>query len=56
MPIEVRQITIRSLVGPEEKKPSSAALSERDWDAVKKEILSECRQMVLEMLRTERER
>ncbi len=54
MSIEVRQISIRSQVTiPESKK---ASLSEPEWNRMKEEILSECRQMILELLRAERER
>lgn len=55
MSIEVRQISIRSqVVVPESKSTSS--LTDADWNRMKEEILSECRQMLLQMLRAERER
>jgi hypothetical protein len=55
MAIEVRQLNIRSVVsgnGDAEGSPPSPAEAER----LKRELLSECRQMVLDLMRAERER
>jgi hypothetical protein len=55
MAIEVRQITIKSFVsggGAEE----SAPLSQQNTERIREEILAECRRMVLELMRADRER
>ena len=55
MAIEVRQITVKSVVSAtgEERVPS---LSSHDEEQLKQEILSECRQMLLELIKAEKER
>ncbi len=54
MSIEVRQLTIKSFVAPQQEKEEM--LSKREWERMKEELLAECRRMVADMLRSERER
>jgi hypothetical protein len=54
MAIEVRQITIRSVVGGAQAEPATPA--NPDPERMREEILSECRRMVLDVIRAERER
>ena len=56
MAIEVRQITIRSFVSAEPNEDRNTSGPSQDSERIKGEILAECREMVLEMIRTERER
>ncbi len=57
MSIEVRQISIHSRVGVPDKADSRTLRDrERERERLKEEILAECRQMMLELLRTDRER
>ncbi len=54
MAIEVRQMTVKSIVARDgEADPAKAHL---DAEKLKEEVLAECQQMILEMLRMERER
>ncbi|WP_420238184.1 DUF5908 family protein [Telmatobacter bradus] len=55
MAIEIRQLTIKSSVAVEKEKGASLS-SKQERERLKKEILSECRQMMLDMMRQERER
>lgn len=55
MAIEVRQVTVRSTVQPGEDR-EAAAPPRHEPERMKEEILAECRRMVLEMMRSERER
>lgn len=55
MSIEVRQISIRTQVGLPEKN-DTPELSEQQLRRLKEEILAECRHMVMEMLRADKER
>jgi hypothetical protein len=55
MAIEVRQVTVKSVVS-DDREDRRVAVAERDREIIKKEILTECRQIVLEIMRAERER
>ena len=55
MAIEVRQITIKSLVSGDEDRERSSRPAQ-DMERLKEEILSECRRMLRELMRAERER
>ncbi|MGA2889698.1 MAG: DUF5908 family protein [Terracidiphilus sp.] len=55
MAIEIRQLTVKSSVSSQEKK-EKPSFSQQDRDRLKREILSECRQMLFEMMRLQRER
>ncbi|MCH8987728.1 MAG: hypothetical protein IIA92_02865 [Chloroflexi bacterium] len=57
MTIEVKQLLIKSSVLPGgEKEDTSRRDIEEDMDEILACVLEECRQMVTEMLRKERER
>jgi len=55
MAIEVRQVTVRSTVnaGPQRESVSGPR---QDPERIKEEILAECRRLILEIMRAERER
>lgn len=55
MTIEIRQLTVHSQVSARAEEPRRA-LSRREIEALKERLLPECRQMVLELIRAERER
>jgi hypothetical protein len=55
MAIEVRQLTIRSFVSTERENETAQA-SRQETERMKEQILSECRQMMLELIRADRER
>lgn len=55
MAIEIRQLTIHSQVAARAEEPREK-LSKRELDRLKQQLLPECRQMVAEMIRAERER
>ena len=56
MPIEVRQMVIKSTVLQGADGKGNAGHSGAPLEGLKEEILSECRRMILEILREERER
>jgi hypothetical protein len=56
MAIEVRQVTIKSVISAAPAEPIGASTPTHESERIKEEILAECRQMVLEILRAERER
>ena len=56
MTIEVRQMLIKSTVLPEGVTDSAAADGTPDIDQIIAQVREECRQMVIDMLRRERER
>lgn len=57
MTIEVRQMVIKSSVGPDAALPQDqAALDPEALAELKQEILSECRAWLLEQLQQQRER
>ena len=57
MTIEVRQMVIKSSVGPEEARPQDqVALDPETLAALKQEILNECRAWLQEQLQQQRER
>lgn len=55
MAIEIRQLTIHSQVSARAEEPRRG-LSKRELEELKERVLPECRQMVMEMIRAERER
>ena len=56
MTIEVRQMVIKSSVGAPAPQPP-AHVDQAAWrDAIRREILSECRTLIEDRLRRERER
>ena len=55
MAIEIRQLTIHSQVSARAEEPRQA-LAKRELEEFKEQFLPECRQMVMEMIRAERER
>ncbi len=56
MTIEVRQLLIRSTVGQTGEAERETVATPRDTEELKTQILSECREMVLDLLRTRKER
>lgn len=56
MTIEVRQMLIKSTVLPEGDERSDGGDNTSDVDEIISRVLEECRQMVIDMLRRERER
>ena len=54
MAIEVRQLTIRSVVSGDRQE--EAGSTRENTEKMKEEILRECREMVRDMVRAERER
>ncbi len=56
MTIEVRQLLVRSTVGQPGTAERESAAAPRDTEELKAEILSECREMVLDLLRKRKER
>jgi hypothetical protein len=55
MAIEIRQLTVKSSVSSQQEK-EKPSFSKQERERLKREILSECRQMLLEMMRLEQER
>ncbi len=55
MAIEVRQLTVKCGVSGDAQQERAPETTE-ETKALKDELLSECRQMFLELLRSERER
>jgi hypothetical protein len=55
MAIEVRQVTIKSVVS-DDRADRPVPDSGKDREIMKKEILAECRQIVIDIMRAERER
>jgi len=55
MAIEVRQLTIRSFVSGDRDQERARSTRE-DTEKIKEEILRECREIVRDMVRAERER
>ena len=55
MAIEVRQVTIKSFVSEKDEKKSASSGREQE-ERMKRELLSECRQMMLDLMRNTRER
>ncbi len=56
MTIEVRQLLIKSTVLPEGVTEPAAADGTPDIDEIISQVREECRQLVIDMLRRERER
>ncbi len=56
MTIEVKQLHIKSTVSQENCAPNSERDSEPDLADIREEILTECKQLVIEMLRLQQER
>ena len=56
MTIEVKQLQIKSNVLPEGKQAAPVNQSSVDCEAIKEDVLSECRKLIQELLRAERER
>ena len=56
MTIEVRQMVIKSTVLPDGETKSETAGEMADIDDLLRQIREECRQMVIDILRRERER
>lgn len=56
MTIEVKQLQIKSTVLPEESRASNHNQACAAAESVRDEVLAECRKLVLELLRAERER
>ena len=56
MTIEIRQMLIRSTVLPEGVTERDDSVGTPDLDEIISQVLEECRQMVIDMLRRERER
>lgn len=56
MTIEIRQMLIRSTVLPEGGAKASESDGAQDFDEIISQIREECRQMVIDLLRRERER
>lgn len=56
MTIEVKQLVIKSSVNDSDNGSSESAESHFDLEAFKKELLSECKQIVVESLSNQRER
>lgn len=56
MTIEVKQLVIKSSVNDTEAREKPNAQGHVDLDAFKKELLAECKQVVIESLNNARER
>ncbi len=56
MAIEVRQLLIKSTVLQEQGSGKNGSNAPADLQEIKEDILAECRQLLLEMLREEQER
>ena len=56
MAIEVRQVTIKSVVASGKDEEKNAPDWRQEEERIKDEILSECRQMMHELMRANRER
>ncbi len=55
MPIEIRQLLVKTnVVDDDERQPGGD--SQENLDSIRKEILEECRKMMFEIIREERER
>jgi len=54
MAIEVRQMTIKAFVSAT-SEPESGSGSQPEAERLKEKILSECRQLVLQLMREDRE-
>ncbi|HEX4164611.1 MAG TPA: DUF5908 family protein [Bryobacteraceae bacterium] len=55
MPIEVQELNIRSTVSDEDGEADGAG-EQQDLERLRETILAECRAMVLDLMRAERER
>ncbi len=56
MTIEVRQLLVKSTVTQRIEADGERSVESCDTEELKAEILAECREMVLELLRTRKER
>ena len=56
MTIEVKQLQIRSTVAPEVAQAARGQRSSVDLEGIKDDLLAECRRLIQELLRAERER
>jgi hypothetical protein len=56
MPVEVRQMLVRSTVQREPGDAEEKSQHESDLEDLKAEVLAECRQLILDTLRERRER
>ncbi len=56
MTIEVRQLLVRSTVGQAGETERETTATPGDTEGLKAQILAECREMVLDLLRTRKER
>ena len=56
MTIEVRQMQINSTVLQEDSTEPNGGTAIPDYEEIKEQILAECRQLIIEILRADRER
>lgn len=56
MPIEIRELVIKTTIVEKEEKTGGARLSKAEIDKLKKEIMNACLQKVMTELQKEKER
>ncbi|GAB5381062.1 MAG: hypothetical protein Alis3KO_05030 [Aliiglaciecola sp.] len=56
MPIEIKELVIRATVGEQQGNKANAAPKAADKEAMKQEIIAECVEQVMDILRRKQER
>ena len=56
MSIEVRHLVVKIIVGQENQSPVSSFLQEYDINKLKTQVLRQCKEMIIDIIRREKER